>query len=244
MYLRSISQLEPSLRIPASRVITTSVGIRTPQDPSLRGGDVFETYERTDGSVSILIADVSSKGILGIAKAQMLRDAFRREARQEDRPSYIMDELNRLPFNGSDLTRGVSFASAVVATISRSTQTLCYSSAGHDAALIVKGRRHVHLGPTGPIIGIMPGASFGDAYARFGTTDLLLLATDGFTECRSESDRTTQFGTTGIVRALGTNPHRSYRSACLAIVNLADIFTGGHYRDDATLAVIARCNEL
>jgi sigma-B regulation protein RsbU (phosphoserine phosphatase) len=222
----------------------TSVGIRTPQDPSLRGGDVFDTYERSDGSVSVLIADVSSKGIRGIAKAEMLRNAFRRVARREDRPSYIMAELNRLPFNGSDLRRCVTFASAVVATISRATQMLCYASAGHDAALIVQGRRHGHLAPTGPIIGIMPGASFADKYARFGTTDLLLLATDGFTECRNEADRETQFGTTGIIRALGTNPHRSYRSACRAVVHLADVFTGGSYRDDATLAVIARCNEL
>jgi phosphoserine phosphatase RsbU/P len=244
MHLRSISPLELNLPLPASKAVMISVGMRTTQDPGLRGGDVFDIYERADGSATVLIADVSSKGILGIGNAEILREAFRREARNERRPSRIITALNRMPFNGADFTHDVTFASAVIATVSRSTQTLSYASAGHDTALIVHGRRHVHLAPTGPILGVIPDAVYEEADVRFGTTDLLVVATDGFTECRSESNRASQFGTTGILRALRSDANQSHRSACRAVVHEADVFTGGTYSDDATLAVIVRCNEL
>jgi sigma-B regulation protein RsbU (phosphoserine phosphatase) len=242
MHLHKTTQLEPGLPISASRAVAVSVETRTAPDPRLRGGDVFDTHQRADGSTSILLADLSSKGSLGIAHAEMLRHAFRRIARTERCPSYMMAELDRLPFNGSAVRSYVTFAAAVIVTIGRATESLCYASAGHDTALIVQGRRHAHLAPTGPVLGVLPDARFADCHVAFGTADLLVLATDGFTECRDETSSSRQFGTTGIVRALGSAPQQSHRSACRAIALQTDVFTGGRYRDDATLAVIARCN--
>jgi serine phosphatase RsbU (regulator of sigma subunit) len=240
MYLRAIpcDPGKPAGESPSA--LAYSVERRTPVEAHLRGGDIFDAFDRGDGTASVLLADLSSKGPLGTAQAQMLRDAFRRTARRERSPANIMSALNRLPLAACAEAHSDTFATVFIATIGRSTQALCYASAGHDTALIVGGRSHRHLAPTGPVIGVIQNAEFADGFAAFGANDLLLIATDGFTECRSSSDRSALFGTTGIVRALGAEPAHSHRSACGLVALRTDAFTGGHYRDDATLAAIAR----
>jgi serine phosphatase RsbU (regulator of sigma subunit) len=216
------------------------VETRSAIDERLRGGDVFDAYDRTDGSSTIMLADVSTKGALGMAQAEMLRHAFRRNARRERTPSRIMAALNILPLAGSRGSDSDAFATVFIATLSRASEALWYSSAGHDAALILKGRAHEHLAPTGPVIGVVRNARFADAFASFGPAELLFIATDGFTECRSEGDDRKQFGTSGIVRALGATAQRSHRSASRAVALGADVFTGRKYRDDATLVAVSR----
>jgi serine phosphatase RsbU (regulator of sigma subunit) len=217
-----------------------SVETRSPLEEHLRGGDVFDAYHRSDGSSTIFLADVSSKGAFGIARAEMLRRAFRGSANKECSPASIMTALNAVPFTGPDRYRSGTFATVFIATLRRSTQAISYASAGHDTALILKGRTHRHLAPTGPIVGVIREANYTDCVVAFGSTDLLLIATDGFTECRSHSDHRLQFGTTGIIRTLATKAYQSHASASSAIALGADVFTADRYRDDATLAVIAR----
>jgi sigma-B regulation protein RsbU (phosphoserine phosphatase) len=115
-----------------------------------------------------------------------------------------------------------------------------YASAGHDIGLFVNGRRHRHMAPTGPVLGVMPDAVYTDCMEPFGPRDLLLLATDGFTECRNNAEGPRQFGTAGIARCVADEAVQTCASTSRAVARAADLFTGGHYRDDATLAAIAR----
>ena len=121
---------------------------------------------------------------------------------------------------------------------------LRYASAGHDLAFIARGRATRQLAPSGPILGVFGGAEYGERFERFSDDDLLLLSTDGFSECRSAIERTVQFGTEGIIHALESGTRWSPRSATAAIVREADTFTGGFYTDDATVAVVASSRAL
>jgi serine phosphatase RsbU (regulator of sigma subunit) len=225
---------------PPSRAIGYTLEARAARDERLRGGDVFEVYTRADASVSILLADISSKGARAGRHAEILCKEFRRVARREPSPSRIVSALNEVAFEAVDGIPDDTFATLFVASLSPATPGLCYASAGHDAALIVCGRSHRHLAQTGPIIGIIRDATFDDVVVEFSAGHLLVIATDGFTECRWSVDRTSQFGTTGIVRAIGSDPQRSHRSASRSVAMCADAFTGGVYRDDATLVMISR----
>jgi sigma-B regulation protein RsbU (phosphoserine phosphatase) len=220
--------------------VVYSLETRRATDEHLRGGDVFDAYDRLDGSSTVMLADISSKGTLGKAQAEVLRHAFRRNACRERSPSIILAALNTLQLAGGRRSGDHAFATVFIATLTRTGEALCYASAGHDTALILRGRSHEHLAPTGPVIGVMGDASFADGLATFGPTDLLLVATDGFTECRSEDDDRRQFGTSGIIRALGATPPRSHRSVSRTVALSADVFTGERYRDDATLVAIRR----
>ncbi len=221
-----------------------SVETRTALDEHRRGGDVFDVYDRADGSSTIFLGDVSSKGALGIARAELLRHAFRTSANKERSPASIMAALNAAPFTGSHRYCSEVFASVFIATVSHATRAMSYASAGHDTALIVRGREHRHLAPTGPVIGVLGHATFTDGVVTFGDSDVLLIVTDGFTECRSHDDNSRQFGTTGIVRALAAKASHSHGTASRAVAVSADIFAARRYDDDATLAAIARAGSI
>jgi len=225
---------------PPSRAIGYTLETRNACDEKLRGGDVFDVYTRADASVSILLADISSKAALAAHHAEIVCKEFRRVARREQSPSYIASALNKVSFETVDGIPGDTFATVFIASLSPATPGLRYASAGHDTALIVSGRSHRHLAQTGPIVGIIRDATFADVFVEFNAGHLLVIATDGFTECRWSVDRKSQFGTAGIVRAIGCDPQRSHQSASSSVAMCADAFTGGNYRDDATLVMISR----
>jgi serine phosphatase RsbU (regulator of sigma subunit) len=224
---------------PLAPCIDLAVERRTPEDDRLRGGDLVDVYETADGSACVLVADLSSKGPLGAKHAAILRVAFREAAPRERAPSYIMAALNRLHFDVETGGMGETFATAFVARVDRARRTLRYASAGHDTAVILRGRAHRHLVQTGPVIGVLPGAAYDDGFAEFAAGDLLLVATDGFTECRRFGTGA-QLGTSGLMRALHARAGHTPASACAASGRFADEFTRGNYRDDATLVAIAR----
>jgi serine phosphatase RsbU (regulator of sigma subunit) len=220
--------------------VTFSIASRRATDATIRGGDVFEAVVRPDGSSSVLIADISSKGTPSIAHADTLRHAFRRAAHETNSPGRILSALDALRFEAMSRSFSAIFTTAFVAEIDFSDPQLRYASAGHEPALVITGRSHRHLRVTGPLLGVLDGARHDECREPFEHGALLVVATDGFSECRNTALDSMQFGTAGIVRALAYDTQRTTRSAAQIVARGADIFTGGWYHDDATVAVISR----
>jgi sigma-B regulation protein RsbU (phosphoserine phosphatase) len=225
---------------PRQACIEVSVERRSARCDRLRGGDLVDVYHEADGSACVLLADVSSKGIRSIAHVEHLQAEFRRAARVERSPSYIMAALNRLRFESTG-DEPEPFATVFVARFDRAKRLLRYASGGHDTALVFRGGEHRHLKQTGPVIGVIPNAIFRDCSVKFDSGDILVIATDGFTECRRDRAPFEQLGTSGIVRALTAEAAHSPHSVSTVVGAFADAFTGGAYRDDATLVAVARC---
>jgi serine phosphatase RsbU (regulator of sigma subunit) len=236
---RSTRQDAPAERERNLSRFASAVESRSAADATRRGGDVFCTLDRADGSTAVLLADISSKGALSVLHAEIMRRAFMQAATFERTPARILAELNELRFEIPGRSASVTFASAVVAVLDPHARFVRYASAGHDIGVIAHGRAHRHLAPTGPVLGVIDGAVYADCMEPFAGDDLLVLATDGFTECRNAGERSEQFGTSGLVRALAASGGGSCRAAADAVARGADLFTGGLYRDDATVAVVA-----
>jgi serine phosphatase RsbU (regulator of sigma subunit) len=241
---RRVARAQPGWGGPTAAV-SFAVASRSARDERIRGGDVFEAFVRSDGSASFLLADVSSKGALGMANAETLRRAFLVAAQRTRDPARMLRELNGVRFEAGPDALGTPFASAFVATIGRAASGLLYASAGHEPALIVggtsrAGRAFRKLEPTGPVLGVLRDATYVECLETFAAGDVLLLATDGFTECRSRRDRSAHFGIAGIVGTLAVPA----LSVADAVARGADAFTGGSYRDDATVAAIRRRESL
>jgi serine phosphatase RsbU (regulator of sigma subunit) len=233
-----VSPVLPDSR-PDAGCIELAVERRSARSGRLRGGDVVDVYRGPDGSASVLVADLSSKGARSAAHVDLLLAAYRQAARTERSPSGAMAALNRLRFGSPDDCLE-AFAAVFIARVDGATQTLRYASAGHDTALIVRDRKHRHLAQTGPVIGVIPDAAYGEYLEEFDVGDVLLAATDGFTECRRHCVPSQQLGTSGILQALRARARHSPKTACAAIGTFADAFTGSEYRDDATLVAVSR----
>jgi phosphoserine phosphatase RsbU/P len=227
---RSIEPLSP---------IRWATSVRRASSTNTRGGDIFEALARKDGTLAVLLADLSSKGDLAELHSKALRSAFTRSVDEQREPASILAVLNRLKLEAPSPQGDVIFASAFVATIRRGSRSMTYASAGHDLAMIVGERSHRHLATTGPLIGVLPDPLFAERREPLGIDDLLVLVTDGVTECRHAKADTLQFGTNGIVRAMASVRTRRPLPAHDEIARSLHEFSGGYYRDDATIAVIA-----
>jgi sigma-B regulation protein RsbU (phosphoserine phosphatase) len=215
------------------------VSRRQAVDKRYRGGDLFVRCGLADGTVNLFIADVSSKGRTGIVHAEMLWNAFMRLSMIGLRPAAIIAELNALRFECRDGIAESTFASAFVGRIDPVRSELLYASAGHELALLFRGRAHRHLDPTGPVLGVFPDATYADVALLLTSADVLLLATDGVTEARHASDPKTQFGTTGLVRSIDVAPPGSAADLADRVMCASEAFCGNNRRDDATVAVLS-----
>jgi sigma-B regulation protein RsbU (phosphoserine phosphatase) len=82
-----------------------------------------------------------------------------------------------------------------------------YASAGHVAGLLVDpaGRLKARLPASGPPLGILPGVEFvADRSPTVAPGDLLVLVTDGVTECRDGDDA--ELDEAGVLAVVGERP--------------------------------------
>jgi serine phosphatase RsbU (regulator of sigma subunit) len=224
--------------------ISASVTKRSATNPQLRGGDVFELVACRDGVSAFLFADISSKAALSAVHVGMLQRAFASATATHRGPGAILSELNRMRFDDVPGATGVTFSTAFVGIVDRQATRLTFASAGHDLALVLRGRAHEHLAPTGPLLGVIQNACYLESNTPFISGDRLVLASDGVTECRNMVDSSLAFGSSGVIRALHFDQSRSCRSASNIVLRGADNFCGGAYRDDATVVVICRKRNL
>lgn len=148
------------------------------------GGDLYDVSLGVDGTVRLLVADVSGHGVFAALLAAFFKMGYQVYSDREDGPAAVLGAVHR------ELCRSLDsghFVTALVAWLNPSTGQLRYSSGGHAPALL----RHTSNGqierllPTGPIIGIMEESRFDEAEALLAPGDGLLLLTDGIIEASS-----------------------------------------------------------
>jgi serine phosphatase RsbU (regulator of sigma subunit) len=156
-----------------------------PSDDAMRiGGDFLGVLERTDGSLALLIGDVSGRGAAAAGLGATLRSAWLATIHAGISVSAIPVVLDRLLEHHTS-EPGV-FATACFVEIDPSASEVRAVSAGHDPPLLItpEATTPLQIDP-GPALGL--GLTRGWPLAR---TDLpspaaVLLYTDGLTETRS-----------------------------------------------------------
>jgi phosphoserine phosphatase RsbU/P len=148
------------------------------------GGDWFDVFTLTDGTVGVVVGDVSGHGLRAAVVMGRLRSALRAYALDWDDPAEVLTRLDRKIRH----FEAGSFATIVYAMISPDRDKIVISSAGHLPPVIM---------PPGeePRLLVVPAdlpVGVGDTDARHdsvvdvvaGTT--LVLYTDGLVERRGE----------------------------------------------------------
>jgi GAF domain-containing protein len=157
-----------------------------PSGQAAGGGDFFGIWRLPNGSVALLVGDVSGKGIEVAAISSMVR--FFVEARTYDAadPAEVFAQTNallrgRLP--------GITFVPAVMMVIDEGSIRWC--NAGHPPPLLITADGERELRGTGLPLGLEEGEGYVVEQAPFGPGDLVFACTDGLTEARREGR---QFG--------------------------------------------------
>ena len=199
------------------------------------GGDCYDVLRLGGGRVGVSIADVSGKGLPAAFLMSNLQASVRAFAAQQSSPRYVAAGINRA-LCGNPALR--TFATFFYAVLDATTRTLTFSNAGHNPPILVRADGSVErLSAGGLVLGVRESATYEQAETRIVAGDRLVLFTDGLNE--AENDAGIDFGDDRLVDTIVQ--HRTQPAAVLleTVFSRVHEFTGGRFRDDATLIAIA-----
>lgn len=164
------------------------------------GGDFLDVFALDDGSTALVVGDLSGKGLAAAAQVATVRNMLRAFLYTRATLAEAVTTLNDV-LAGHDLLTG--FATLFVGAYDGDTRTLRYVGGGQEPALIRRAASGVveELAPTGPVVGAIEGAIFGEARVTLLPDDALAIFTDGLTE--AGANRTTMLGIQGVSALLG-----------------------------------------
>jgi serine phosphatase RsbU (regulator of sigma subunit) len=207
------------------------------------GGDYYDfiVHEGTKRSITICIGDVSGKGVgAGIVMA-MARSALRSLVQREKVPTSTLPLVQGLNAHLSgDIPRGM-FMTLNTLNWSADTKTLRYTPAGHEYLLVYRAeRREVEKIKAGGIAcGVLKqaGAQMKEKELELGKGDVVLLYTDGVTECMNSKNE--EFDLDRLVRVLKNCGRMSCKELCDYIYAALEEFRGqAEVHDDITLVAL------
>ncbi|MEV7175156.1 SpoIIE family protein phosphatase [Kitasatospora sp. NPDC093679] len=146
------------------------------------GGDWWDVLALPDGTVLVVVGDVSGHGLPAAAGMANLRHALRGLAYTGAPPEELLARLNRMLCH----ERGNYTATAVCGRLDPAARTLDWARAGHLPPVVTRGGGEARLleMPDGMLLGAVPGARYRPARLRLEPGDTLLLYTDGLVERR------------------------------------------------------------
>lgn len=147
------------------------------------GGDWYDVISLGEGSVLMVVGDVSGRGLNAATTMAALRFAIQAYAAEEHRPDVILGKLAGL----LSLTSGGQLATALCARIDAEPRQVTVASAGHLPPLLLAGGEARYLeAPVGVPIGVDPGAAYRSITVPVPSGATLLAFTDGLVERRGE----------------------------------------------------------
>jgi hypothetical protein len=148
------------------------------------GGDFFQVLPRTDGSVVVVIGDVSGKGLRAAMTGAFAIGALHALAAEIPDPPQLLSRLNRELLGGQPS----GFVTCLCIKISPDGQ-LRISNAGHLSPY-KNGEELISEG--GPPLGLFPDLIYSESRFEIDDGDTLTLLSDGVVEARNETDE--EFG--------------------------------------------------
>ncbi|MBA3885531.1 MAG: SpoIIE family protein phosphatase [Acidobacteria bacterium] len=199
------------------------------------GGDCFDLLSFGATRLAISISDVVGKGIPAALLMSSLQATVRAFASDAAVPAELCQQVNRILCGHIAEGRFISFC---YCALDSTTGLLAYSNAGHCQPILVRAGGEVErLARGGPVLGVLPLATYEQGVVATSSGDRVILFTDGITEARDCGGEA--FGEERLVDLAVT--HR----ACSAPVLQARLteavagFAGAAFQDDATLVVLA-----
>ncbi len=200
------------------------------------GGDFYDVHTSDDGRISIVLGDVAGKGISAALLMGVLHGAIRSmhskfsAADQEQGSEWLNHFL-------CEKTARERFVSLFWANFTPETGELRYVNAGHLPPLLVHPTSVEKLDCGGPVLGVLPNATFTSGSIQVSAGDILIVFSDGVAEAANHDDQ--EFGETRIAKLAQEHLEESPQQICDQILSGVKMFMGNlKPHDDQTLMVV------
>lgn len=221
---------------------------RAPQVPGLElagfnascrtvGGDYYDFLTYPDGRVAVMVGDVCGKGMPAALLMMGLQARVQVLAADPNPPAAVVDRLNRVLTAAALNTRFISFFFALC---DPQSGELAYCNAGHNPPLLIRADGRVEWFTTGgPVLGIVPDASYEQVRCVLNSGDVAVLYSDGVTDSTNGKDE--DFGETRLSEVLQQLDRGSAETILSALITaVKDWSAGTPFPDDVTLVVVRK----
>jgi sigma-B regulation protein RsbU (phosphoserine phosphatase) len=150
------------------------------------GGDYYNLSEPQDGRFSLVVGDVTGKGMPAALMVSTFHSALRLLGDRMAVGEKLVRRLNAHIYESSNLNK---FITMFLAELEPQSGTLRYLNAGHNPGVVIRCAGGVEELPSGGLpLGLMAGATYESNSLILAEGDLLCLYSDGITECESAAE--------------------------------------------------------
>lgn len=204
------------------------------------GGDFYDFFEIPDkpGSIGLVIADVSDKGVPAALFMGVSRTLIRSAALSGKDPASTLQAANKLILAESE--SGL-FLSAFYGILDTNSGQLAFANAGHNPPLwySASDRLITRLSAKGIVLCVLDEISLEKRHVKINFDDVIVFYTDGVTEAFNLDYE--EFGEERLRDVIARNAGRSAAEILNAIVDAVEDFSGDQdQNDDLTLFVVKR----
>jgi phosphoserine phosphatase RsbU/P len=202
------------------------------------GGDFYDTIYQPGEPFMFTVGDITGKGMPAALLMTMVRTVIRTKARSlPDRlPANIVGSSNDDMYD--DFTEVSMFATVFVGQYDHREHTLYYANAGHSPVIYLPaGGIAYMLDADSTPLGVLPISTCENQSVAFGPGDVLVVATDGFSEARNQAGE--MFGYERLLRLIEATAHEEAGMIGIELFDAVAEFSSGHAQDDdQTLFVV------
>lgn len=208
------------------------------QSASRVGGDFYDFIIRENQPFTFTVGDISGKGIPAALLMAMTRTVIRTKTNVVPLPSpqLILSRTNEELYN--DFTELSMFATVFVGQYDPATRRLLYANAGHSPVIYCPAGGEARLlQADGTPVGVLPTSLSADHFLTFAADDILVVATDGFSEARNVTGD--EFGYDKFTDLVQSLVGLSARALAEKLYQITEEFADGEPQaDDQTLVVL------
>jgi serine phosphatase RsbU (regulator of sigma subunit) len=200
------------------------------------GGDYYDIVP-VGSCFGMAIADVSGKGIGAAMLMSNLQALLRLRATEVTDAADMLRKLNSDMIGRVGEGRFITFFYFI---LDPRENTISYSNAGHNPPLLCKHTGEIsELKVSGVPLGILPEINYETSQAQLEPGDVLLVYSDGISECMNEEGDL--FGEERLQEVLAQSAQNDAHGIRGAIFSAVDTFRQDQpYSDDMTLIVLKR----
>lgn len=205
------------------------------------GGDYYDAIELGGGRLGLAIGDVSGKGISAALLMASLRACLRTMTRTSSAElTQLMSHMNRLIYEASAVNRYATFFFGI---FDPAASRVDYVNAGHNPPVLLRKSaggsfNSLRLDCGGPVIGLLPEATYEQGSIVLHPGDLLVAFTDGISEAMNPTEE--EWGEDAMIVAAQQASDGTAEDIVKAIFAAANVFAGGApQHDDMTVLVMS-----
>lgn len=198
-------------------------------------GDWWDAVATPDGSLAVVVADVSGHGTTASITALRTRAILRSGLEAGLEPDRV---LEMAAFATRD---DPHFVTAFIAVVDPIVGTLRWANAGHPPAIVVSHDKHALMcEPTGPLLSGL-GGEWGLRAHPFGPGDVVVMFTDGLIESRDEhGDELESDAVSRTLRGMDAPVRENPEEVVARLLASARARAAEWRQDDVTVVAVSR----